>query len=227
MSVIAPPEPPVHDDPEALIEEARRRARRRRLVYAAAAVLAVAVAGGAVAIALFTGEGGGAATKLPAGFTYAQARGPVQHALIELSPSRTETIDLATGNTRPARSTWEVRYDGVSGLERGVVRIDGRVLLDQAGQALCPGKTFCIAPEPFSYRQLGIRWPLDPKVAHVVGQGTFKGRDVIWVKPRPVPGANVTETYGLDPGARTTSLSTASPSDFAGIGSPKSVCTPG
>ena len=190
----------MHDDAEALIEEARRRARRRRLVYAAvAAVLAVAVAGGAVAIVLVTGKGGGAASKLPAGFTYVQARGPVQHAVVELFPSRTESIGLATGNTRPARSTWEVWYDGVSGLERGVVRIDGRVLLDQVGQALCPGKKFCIAPEPFSYHQLGITWPLDPKVARVVGQGTFKGRDVIWVKPRPVPGSNVTETYGLDP----------------------------
>lgn len=62
-----------------------------------------------------------------------------------------------------------------------------------------PGKKFCIAPVPFSYSQSGIKWPLDPKVATVVGNGTLRGHQVIWIKLGPVAGSsNIVERYGLD-----------------------------
>jgi hypothetical protein len=196
MSVLAPPKPPVHEDPEALIEEARRRARRRRLAFVAAGVVGLAIVGMVLAIVFSRMNGTGAA--VPEGFHLVRARGPVQHALVELSPSRRESIDLATGKARPATSTWEVWWDRASGLDRVVARVDGRVQADLVGQA-CPGKRFCIPPPPFGYRQGGIKWPLSPKGATIVGSGTFRGHQVIWIEPRVAAGgSNVVERYGLD-----------------------------
>ena len=136
MNVLAPPKPPVHDDPEALIEEARRRARRRRLAMAAAAV-ALVLAGVVLAVLELTG-GTSTATKVPNGFHLVRARGPVRHALLEDLKSRYQTVDLATGRTRPARLTQEIWWDKRSGLSHTVYRLDGRVLGGWARQG-CQG----------------------------------------------------------------------------------------
>lgn len=49
--MLAPPKPPPHEEPEALMEEARERQRRRRLAGAAAVAIAAGIALGAYAVA--------------------------------------------------------------------------------------------------------------------------------------------------------------------------------
>jgi hypothetical protein len=197
MTVTAPPQTPQpsHDELEALIEEARRRARRRRLMYAAAAVFAVAIGGGVAAIVLTAG-GGSTAGDVPAGFHLAQARGPVAHAKITEYPPQVQSIvDVATGRERSAPLVLEVWWDRRSGFDRVVGRIDGRVQFDTVGQTCqgppgSPGR-FCLPPTPFVLQNMHYRWPVDRKAVRVVGRGTFRGHEVIWleglVNGRPSP----------------------------------------
>jgi hypothetical protein len=207
MVVVAPPKPPEHhEDLEALIEEARRRTRRRRLMYAAAA--AGALAAGAVSYVIVSlTAGGGPATGLPAGFHAVQARGAVQHLRVDYStrPPRTESIQLAGGEARPATLSQEVWYDRASRYYRVVGVLDGRVLFDLVGRTSCyptsgPNR-FCIPPGPFVDVKAAPHWPLDPKMGRETRTGSFRGHKVIWVESlangRPVS-VNGEERWGLD-----------------------------
>jgi hypothetical protein len=208
MTLLAPPKPPSPEDLEALIEEARRRARRRRLAYLAATVLAVAAGAGIYSIVAFTG-GGGERSALPDGFSYVQARGPVQHLREELDsrPPRTWSIALATEDDHPIAETDEVWFDPATKLYRVVGTWDGRRQFDLVGREACfgppggQGREFCIPPGPFSDLEQAPRWPLDPKRGRVTGTGTFRGHDVIWVEAlangHPIPGG-CCERWGVD-----------------------------
>jgi hypothetical protein len=187
MSLVAPPRPPVHDDPEALIEEARRRARRRRLALAAAA-LVIVVAGAVVAVVELT-RGTGTATKVPKGFHLVRARGPVRHALLEDLKAGYQTVDLGTGRARPARLTQEIRWDERSGLSHTVYRLNGRTLGGFARQG-CQGsgsRRFCSPPSPFDLSSKGLGWSFDPHRAQRAGTGTFRGHRVVWLEGLVVP----------------------------------------
>jgi hypothetical protein len=183
MVVEAPPKPPEHqEDLEALIEEARRRARRRRLAYLAAGILVVVAAGTAAAVVALTPGGGG--TAVPEGFRLVHARGPVQRAVLEHLPSGFTTVDVATGRARPTRGTQEIWWDARLGIAKEAFRQDGR-LLGTFPQQNCAGSApgrFCIPPPPFDVRPKGL--VVSPKrgSARRVGEGTFRGRRVIWIE---------------------------------------------
>jgi hypothetical protein len=188
-TVETPPRPqPSQDELEALIEEARRRTRRRRLLIAAGAAMALAVAGG-VALLVGLTRGGGSAQELPAGFRIVQARGPVQHALLQdLHPS-SRTIDLRSGRVRPTRVTQEIWWDPRGGFARTVYRADGAVA-DYVLQK-CQGageRRFCFPPSPFDLAVRGLGWPPKPHFAHVAQRGAFHGHRVVWVEGLVQPG---------------------------------------
>jgi hypothetical protein len=185
MTVTAPPEvpQPSYDELEALIEEARRRARRRRLVIAGAIVGAL-VAAGALAALLWPRSEPSGGSGLREGFRAVQAKGPVQHALVEELRPRMTTISLATGRARPTRVTREVWWDARSGLYRILVRNDGVAVSDWV-QRSCFGtgsRHVCIAPSPFDLPSEGVVWQPKPGRARRVGTGTFRGRPVVWVE---------------------------------------------
>ena len=188
MTIATPPKPPPdRPDLEALIEEARRRTRRRRLKYAVAAVLAFAVAGGSYG-GFALSRDGTSTQPVPPGFHLVQARGPVSRAVIEIrDPRPLKSLDLASGSERPAKVTWEAWFDGGSGLDRVIQRVDGKEQFDLVGQAMCVkprggNPRFCIPPgPPFNLKVRGFRWPLNPRNVRQVGTGTFRGHDVIWV----------------------------------------------
>jgi hypothetical protein len=208
MTIVeAPPQPqPSQDELEALIEEAHRRARRRRLMTVAAAA-AVLVVGAAVfgAVALTRG-GSGNDVAVPAGYHVVQARGPVAHATItEYPPTRSRVVDLATGNGRSAPLVLEVWWDRRSGFDRVVGRVDGRVQFDTVGQT-CQGpdvpRRFCLPPPPFVLENMHYRWPIDHKAVRVVGRGTVRGHDAIWleglVSGKPNPPSSGGERVAID-----------------------------
>jgi hypothetical protein len=181
-----PPQQPSPGELEALIEEARRRTRRRRLIIAAS-VVAVLLAGAAVfgGVVLARG-GGGNQVAVPPGYHLVQARGPVAHATItEYPPMRSRVVDVASGNERSAPLVLEVWWDRRSGFDRVVGRVDGRVQFDTVGQT-CQGpdvpRRFCFPPPPFVLENMHYRWPIDRKAVRVVGRGTFRGHDVIWLE---------------------------------------------
>jgi hypothetical protein len=183
MVVVAPPNAPAHhDELEALIEEARRRARRRRLAYLAAGIIVVVAAGTvATVVALMRGGGG---TALPEGFRVVHARGPVQRAVLEHLPSGFTTVDVASGRARPTRGTQEIWWDARLGMAKEDFRQDGR-LLGSFPQQNCAGSgpgRFCIPPPPFDVRPKGLVWSPKPGSARRVGEGTFRGRRVIWIE---------------------------------------------
>ena len=183
MSTIAPPRPPPQEDLEALIKEARRRARRRRLIYAAVAALLLATGGGVYAIVALMG-GGGSPASVPEGFHLVKAKGPVAHARIEqYTRSRPTVIDLASGTERRVSFVLEEWWDERTGLDRVVLRNEGRVQADVVGQSCQPKPRFCFPlPPPFDLGRYGLRWPVDEKRFRVLGRGRFRGHDVIWVK---------------------------------------------
>jgi hypothetical protein len=201
MTQLAPPKPSPPDELEALIEEARRRARRRRLAYLAATVLAVAFGAGIYSIVSFTGGGGGKSS-LPAGFSYVQARGSVQHVRVDVrSPFAGQVVQAASGKARPYTLTEEVWYDRAGQLYRARQSLAGRTQLDLVAHAFCQGppqNRFCIPPGPLTDLQSAPRWPLDPKRARVIGQSTFRGRPAVWVKSLGI-GGNADDRWALDP----------------------------
>lgn len=189
-SVIAPFQPPRHDDPEALIEEARRRTRLRRFAYAAAALLALVIAAGVWGgLALTNGSTRNGSA--PPGFHLVQASGKVEHELIETRGLlRLNTVDLATGRQRPTRRTAELWLDARSGLARVVVRQDGRVRSDQVVPCN-PTRYGSCAP--------GFSFAFDSTIDsqnYVRDPGTYRfhGRDVIWA------GKSVRRGFGPTPG---------------------------
>src|SRR5438477_3429575 len=200
MTVVAPPNPPPHEDLDALIEEARRRARRRRLAYVAVAALALALGVAAYAIIALTG-GGQSGNALPAGFSYVQARGPVQHLRVDFhGPFVGQTVQEATGQVRPATLTDEIWYDRASELYRVGRSLAGRAQLDLVGRPLCLGAAqskFCVAPGALTGLRSAPRWPLDPKHARQIGSSTVAGRPVVWVKSLGIAG-NGDERWALD-----------------------------
>jgi hypothetical protein len=197
-----PQRQPSQDELEALIEEARRRTRRRRLIIAASAV-AVLVTGAVFGAIVLTRGGTGNHVAVPPGHHLVRAKGPVSHATItEYPPTRSRVVDLASGNARSAPLVLEVWWDRRSGFDRVVGRVDGRVQFDTVGQTCqgpdVPGR-FCLPPPPFVLDNMHYRWPIDRSAVRVVGRGTFRGHDVIWleglVHGKPSPGA---ERVALD-----------------------------
>ena len=188
MTVTAPPQPK-RDELEALIEEARERARRRRMQTAVAAMAATAIAV-AVAAGFVVASSGSVRGDVPKGFQLVHARGPVQHAQIEWYSTgqlAQRLIDVRTGAHRRAPVVFDVWWDRGRNLFRAVARVDGRVQSDVSGKPCQTGIGFgtgrkCLPPKPFDLRREGYAWPIDPSVARVVGRGTYRGRDVIWVQ---------------------------------------------
>src|SRR5512133_3956442 len=111
MTVTAPAQPG-RDELEALIEEARERARRRRLRNAVA-VAATAIAVGVAAAFVFAGRGTGT-DGTPEGFQLVHARGPAEHAQIELHQTGSyaqNVIDVRTDVQRRAPVVFDVWRD--------------------------------------------------------------------------------------------------------------------
>lgn len=188
MTVVdAPPrQQPSQDELEALIEEARQRTRRRRLIIAAS-VAGVLLVGAAVVGGILLARGGSDKhVAVPPGYHLVQAKGPVSHATItEYPPTRSRAVDVATGKERSAPLVLEVWWDRRSGFDRVVGRVDGRVQFEGVGQT-CQGPDgpgrFCLPPPPFVLENMHYRWPIDRKAVRVVGRGTFRGHDVIWLE---------------------------------------------
>jgi len=190
MSITAPPQPN-QDELEALIEEARERTRRRRLRNAVAALAAAAIAVGVVSAFVVVGRGA-ETDGAPEGFRLVHARGPVEHAQIEwysTGQMAQRLVDISTGEQRRAPVVFDIWWDRGRDLFRAVARVDGRVQSDvsgrpcQTGIGLGAGQK-CLPPKPFDLRREGYAWPVDRRVARVVGKGVFRGRDVIWVQRR-------------------------------------------
>ena len=199
MTAVAPPPRPPLEDLEALIEEARRRARRRRLVVAGAIVTIFAAT--ALIVGLVLGLRGGNGTAVPRGYHVVQAKGTVQHALVDQrTPNGPKLVDLKTGEVRPLHTQLEVWWDSKSGLVRVVGRLAGAVEFDVVGQRCqqsvgTPSFRFCNAPPPFGLAQLGFRLPVQPNRSRIAARGVVGGRRVVWVETmsptdgsdRPVP----------------------------------------
>ena len=89
--------------------------------------------------------------------------------------------------TRPARHTQELWWDTKGPLYRVVDRVDGQVTFDLVGNRCIPvtgppGGTLCSPAPAYEFGFSGLRWPLDSKQVHVLGRGTFRGRDVVWAE---------------------------------------------
>jgi hypothetical protein len=160
---------------------------RRRLIYAGVALGVLLVGAGAgVAIAL-SGGGESNAIGVPKGFHLVRAQGPVSHATITEHPVMPSTVvDIATGRARPAPIVLEVWWDPKSGLDRVVGRVDGRIQFDGVGQTCqgTPGSPNrpCLAPPPFDLQNRHYRLPADPRNVRVVGRGSFRGHQVVWLE---------------------------------------------
>jgi hypothetical protein len=182
----------------ALIAEARRRGRRRNLVLAAIFAL---VAGSGIWGGLELSAGGPAGVQAPPGFYVVQSQGPVAHQVLETwVPPGGLSVDLATGKTRPLRTTREIWWDGSGSALRFLDRVDGRMQVDYA--ATCPRSATPNSCWPgFSFQSY---WPLDKsRYTREPGVGTFRGRPVIWIAPKQpggfaaAPGEG--DRIGLDP----------------------------
>jgi hypothetical protein len=159
-----------------LIEEARQRARRRRLGSIAACALVAGVLVWALAASI-----GGTSRTPPRGFVFAQARGPVDHALIEYRSLGWTTLVLATGERRTALSTEEIWYEPKSGLWRDVYRLDGRTKSEQTGWCRpLPKQSPCGGDYPLAYLR-PFPWPPARSGLRVTGRGSFEGRPVLWL----------------------------------------------
>jgi hypothetical protein len=91
-------------------------------------MLAPAIVGSVLVVLAFTRGGSSAGHDVPAGFHVVNARGPVEHAVIEQrSFEQLKNLDLASGRERLTKSTLDVWWDPKSGLVRVVGRTDGRV----------------------------------------------------------------------------------------------------
>jgi hypothetical protein len=180
-----------------LIEEARRRTRRRRFAY----IAACAGVAGALAWAGVAALGGSGRTP-PRGFVFAQAQGPVAHALIEYQASGWTMIDVATGQQRPASRTEEIWYEPKSGLWRDVYRIDGRTRSEQVGRCRpSPKQLPCGVDYPLLYLR-PFAWPPSRTGFQVTGRGTFRGRAVLWLGgPKALRSDRniAVSEYGVDP----------------------------
>ena len=208
MTVVeTPPQrQPSQDELEALIEEARQRTRRRRLIIAISAAAVLVTGAGVFAAVALTRGGSGNNVSVPPGYHLVQAKGPVAHATITEYPlTRSRVVDVASGNERSAPLVLEVWWDRRSGFDRVVGRVDGRVLFDTVGQTCqgpdVPGR-FCFPPPPFVLQNMHYRWPIDRKAVRVVGRGTFRGHDVIWlealVSGKPSPPGTGGDRVALD-----------------------------
>ena len=161
---------------------------RRRLIYTGVAVGVLLVGTIVAASIALTRAGAGDAAAAPKGFHLVNAQGPVAHATVTEYPSllRSTVVDIATGQERPAPLVLEVWWDPTSGFDRVVGRIDGRVEFDTVGQTCqrtsAPPARFCFPPTPFDLRNMHYRLPADPKYVRVVGRGSFRGHEVIWLE---------------------------------------------
>lgn len=181
----------------ALIEEAKRRARQRRLVYGAIVVV-LACVGVAAGLVLSNRP---EAAEAPPGFTFAKARGPVAHIVIQTKTSPGVRITSLSGQDRPANTVEEVWYDARGGLWRDELRIGGRVRSDRAG--VCSKELCDWGSAPLSYLR-PFAWPGWLSDHPVSRTGTYRGLPVVWLegKSKPVPNAlpdPTTTQVGLDP----------------------------
>jgi hypothetical protein len=175
---------------EAVIEEARRRAKHRRL--ALAGWLAALAVGGGIWAGLALTDGSGAPALIPPpGYHLVQARGPVKNLLTESrSFPQPLSVDVSTGQARPARTTVESWSDPSGGLLRIVRRVDGRVQSDDVQ----PCRTSCAISLGETY------WPVDTaQYTREPATGTFHGRPVIWLDKRQPEDVYPDERIGLDP----------------------------
>ena len=162
--------------------------RRSRLVYAGVALGTLLVGAAAAAAIVLTRAGESTASTAPEGFHVVRAKGPVAHATVTEYPSllRSTIVDIATGRERPAPLVLEVWWDPKSGFDRVVGRIDGRIEFDAVGQTCQrisePPRRFCFPPTPFDLQNMHYRLPADPKYVRVVGRGSFRGHEVIWLE---------------------------------------------
>jgi|1186.fasta_scaffold18516_2 hypothetical protein len=195
----APPEPS-HDELEALIEEARRRARRRRLLIGGGILGTLLLAG--LATGLVLGLRGGSSTAVPRGYHVVQAKGTVDHVLVdERRGPEPRLVDIGDGSAHVAHVQQEVWWDAKSGLVRVVGRVGGRIQYDVVGQRCQTAAgskpfRFCDGPDPFFLARKGFRLPVRAKHSRLAGRGVVRGHHVVWVESlsptgysslRPVP----------------------------------------
>ena len=160
----------------------------RRLIHAGIALGALLVVAGVAAAIALTRAGASNAIAVPKGYHLVRAQGPVAHATVTEYPSllRSTVVDIATGRERPAPLVLEVWWDPKSGFDRVVGRIDGRIEFDTVGQTCqrisAPPGRFCFPPTPFDLQNMHYRLPADPKYVRVVGRGSFRGHEVIWLE---------------------------------------------
>jgi hypothetical protein len=161
---------------------------RRGLIYAGVALGALLVVAGVAASIALTRAGASNAIGVPKGYHLVRAQGAVAHATVTEYPSSlpSTVVDIATGRERPAPLVLEVWWDPKSGFDRVVGRIDGRVVFDTVGQACqgisaSPGR-FCFPPTPFDLENMHYRLPADTDYVYVVGRGSFRGQEVIWLE---------------------------------------------
>jgi hypothetical protein len=160
--------------------------RRSRLVYAGVALGTLLVGAAAAAAIVLTRAGESTASTAPQGFHLVRAQGPVAHATVTQPTLRWTIVDIATGRERPAPLVLEVWWDQKSGFDRVVGRVDGRVAFDTVGQTCqgAPGSPsrFCFPPPPFDLNDMHYRLPADTRFVRVVGRGSFRGHQVIWLE---------------------------------------------
>jgi hypothetical protein len=108
----------------------QRPSRRRHLPFARATVIAAALAAAAAValIAPWQGRSAGFVARALA----ALGNGQVIHVISTSEIPSERIVDLQSGTERPLEQQTEIWYDGTRGLERTIVRIDGRV----AGEVL-------------------------------------------------------------------------------------------
>jgi hypothetical protein len=194
----APPQPS-QDELEALIEEARRRARRRRLLIGGAIAIALLLAGLAAGVVLVLR--GGTSTAVPRGYHVVQAKGTVNHVLVDVTGHpKPRLVDIGDGSVQPVHLQQEVWWDAKSGLVRVVGRLGRRTQYDLVGQR-CQTVTgpprfhLCFTPDPMGLAQRGFRLPVTPNHSRIAGRGVIRGHRVVWVETlsptgqsqRPVP----------------------------------------
>ena len=174
----------LRDEPELLaladaVAETQRLTRpaRRRAVSRLGALVAV---GAAVLLAVFLWPSGGGGNEiLDRALAAVEVRGPVLHAVLSVSDGW--RVKLATGETRPQTTRFEVWYDKDHRRTRVVARQEGAVVLDRTfsgGAALSAAVLGQIPLAETDY----YRGALASGKAKVAGRGIWRGRSVYWLE---------------------------------------------
>jgi hypothetical protein len=174
----------LREEPELLaiadaVAETQRLARtpRRRAISRAAALVALGVAV-LLAVMLWPGGSGGN-TVIDRALAAVEGRGPVLHAV--LSESEGLRVNLATGETRPASTRFEVWYDKDRQRSRVIVRQGGDVAFDETFSGDAALNAAILADVPLGETNY-YRDALAGGKAKVVGSGTWRGHSVYWLE---------------------------------------------